>query len=174
MATGVKLHFCPVLWSSNGGPLDSKGRPVDPKHRLTIITNTDIAYHDLKEELAEASGQNYEHPYARGKCDVDYDCAQCDRLEKAIITSGFGPDQINWVCVSCAGMILRRARKEKLPLLAPGNYGEGVCMYHRCDRPPRVEEAEGAPGISTGIYIDTPPGYSRFLQLILGPLNTLL
>ena len=168
MPAGVKLGFCTLLWRTNGGQVDSKGRPLNPNQQgqLVVITEQDMIEDDSP---AADDGTHVGHKYARGQCEADYDCSQCSLMQKEL--SFYPPDEVNWACPACLPDIFKMAKTAGTKIIVPGHYAEGVCTLRSCTRPSRPEEAEGLPGVSTGQIAQLPPGFSRFLQLVLGPIN---
>jgi hypothetical protein len=73
VTTPVRVAFCPILFSVNGGKFDGLGRPYIPT----------------------------EEEYVRGKCDVGFDCGQCPYLAKWLLTWSNAGWQPGWECDRC-------------------------------------------------------------------------
>jgi hypothetical protein len=171
MSEGNKESFCPLLWRANGGLIDDKGRPISPNHRgkPAVVSDDEV---DLEEEMAQqaaAAQRPYEKRYVRGMCTRPHDCIECPLMRQEL--SFHPPDTVNWVCPDCISALYAAKKAGGTPITTPGFFTEGICTYSKCTRPPREEDAEGLPGIPSGETATTPPGFSRFLQLVLGPIN---
>lgn len=161
--SGQKESFCSLLWRANGGSIDSDGRPINPNSRgqIVLVTDEDV---ELDEETAVQTGT--ERRYVRGMCTMEYPCTKCPLLLDEL--RWHSPDTLHWICPSCILEVSRTAKGLGRRLILPGYFAEGECTYRGCTRPPRVEEADGMPGVSSGVFIQTPPRFSRFLQLVIG------
>lgn len=126
---GGKEAFCLLLWSSNGGQFDPKGRPY----------------------LERGS-------YSRGNCTRPHDCFTCPLMQEEL--AQHPPEEVCWVCPACLSEVAKQAKEQSFEFRLPGYFTEGQCQYRRCQRPARVEEG-----------VELPRGWSRFLQLVLGPIN---
>jgi hypothetical protein len=95
---------------------------------------------------------------ARGMCSDPYDCFSCNVMQAEL--ARHPPGQVIWVCPDCIKVAVTKSKDGGLPYLLPGHYSEGQCQLRTCSRPARTEEG-----------VELPPGYSRFLQLFIGPVN---
>lgn len=110
---GVKLAFCPVLWKSNGGPMDPQGHPViSPREEDNV----------------------------RGYCTKGFDCALCPLLQNEL--SYVAPENKLWVCSDCVKDLMRLGKELQTKLITPGYYSEGFCQSPTCSRPNRTEPGE--------------------------------
>lgn len=140
-----KEAFCLLLWVHQGGRVNAKGRAVK-----------------------SGSGPS-------GYCDDPTDCCRCPLLQREISLHPTG--HANWVCPACLTEISRKAKSQAKRIHMTGHYSEGQCQYVGCERPPRLEygdtnvEADDI-GWTEGDLVERPRGYSRFLQLIIGDINT--
>jgi hypothetical protein len=96
--------------------------------------------------------------YSRGNCTRPHDCYTCPLLQNELALHP--PEEVFWACPQCIAEIAKEAKKQKMSLRLPGYYTEGQCQYKGCTRPARVEDG-----------VELPPGFSRFLQVVLGPFN---
>lgn len=94
----------------------------------------------------------------RGNCTRPFDCYTCPLMQQEI--TRHAPGTAFWACPACISEIVSAAKAKGLPVHLPGHFTEGQCQYKNCQRPGRVEEG-----------IELPPRYSRFLQLVISPLN---
>ena len=72
----IRVAFCPLLFSANGGEFDQKGRPIF-------------------RQLQEA------RKFIRGKCDEAYDCGECELLVRWCNERAAEGFHIGWECVHC-------------------------------------------------------------------------
>lgn len=101
-----------------------------------------------------------------GFCDDPTDCYRCSLLQQEI--SFHPPGHANWVCPSCLTEVSRKSKDTGKYIRITGHYSEGQCQYVGCTRPARTELHEE----SETTIIELPKGYSRFLQLVIGDINT--
>lgn len=101
-----------------------------------------------------------------GFCDEPTDCHRCPLLQQEI--SFHPPGHTNWICPACLTEISRRSKSTGKSIRITGHYSEGQCQYVNCARPARMEIQEE----SETNLIELPKGYSRFLQLVIGDINT--
>ncbi len=154
---GDVSSFCVLLWRRNGGPVDYKGRPIDPNRQLRVLTSDEI------EDDLDDSG---ERKYARGNCQSDIDCNQCAIMLHEL--SFYPAEEVHWVCPACIGEVLEHENA----VVLPGHHGEGYCTYYDCQRPERQEVGERFPGIKSDELVTVPGKYSRLLQLVIGRITT--
>lgn len=165
MSEGNKEAFCLLLWRSTGGAIDGKGRPTHRPQQIQLpITDDDI---ELEEEKTIQHGTA--NPFARGLCTRPYDCTDCVLMQDEL--RHYPPEEVNWVCSQCLKDISVWAKQTGAKVDFPGFYSEGACSYRGCTRPSRIEDSEGFPGMSGGQQVETGPGYSRFLQLVIGRIH---
>lgn len=155
---GDKEAFCLLLWSYQGGRINAKGLPIStPGARIS------------------------------GYCDNPNDCYRCPLMQREIQRHPEG--HANWVCPDCLKEISRLAKIKGVSIHMTAHYTEGQCQFVGCTRPPRVEydsgslgpagtddEVEGhlmgQPKWSEADLVERPRGFSRFLQLVIGDINT--
>jgi hypothetical protein len=140
-----KEAFCLLLWRSRGGRVDNRGKAIVSKHSPS------------------------------GSCDEPTDCYKCPLLQQEVSMHPAG--QTNWVCPACLPEICRTAKTQGRSIHLTGHYTEGRCQYVRCTRPPRSEFRDvGVEDVEArwkeGDIVELPSGYSRFLQLVIGDINT--
>lgn len=165
MSEGNKEAFCLLLWRSTGGAIDGKGRPTHRPQLIWLpITDDDI---DCEEEKAAQLGTA--NPFARGLCTRPYDCVDCEHMQDEL--KNYPAEEINWACSECLRDISVWAKQTGAKVDFPGFFSEGACTYRGCSRPSRVEDGEGFPGLSSGQTVEVGPGYSRFLQLVIGRIH---
>lgn len=143
-----KEAFCLLLWRYQGGRVDDRNRKV----------------------IASGIGPS-------GSCDEPTDCYRCPLLQQEIALHP--PGQTNWVCPACLTEISRKAKNLGKRIHMTGHYSEGQCQYVGCVRPSRlefrdagIETEDESTGWTAADLIERPRGYSRFLQLIIGDINT--
>jgi hypothetical protein len=102
---------------------------------------------------------------ASGNCDAPDDCYRCQLMQQEI--SRHPPGHAIWVCPDCIGDVVKVAKGKEVSYYLAGHYTEGQCQYMGCVRPPRLEYDEAAESI-----VEKPRGYSRFLQLFIGDVNS--
>jgi hypothetical protein len=85
----------------------------------------------------------------------------------------------HWVCPSCLSEISRKAKNQGRQIHITGHYSEGQCQYIGCTRPPRleyrdigIEAGDDEAGWTENDLVELPKGYSRFLQLVIGDINS--
>lgn len=156
---GDKEAFCLLLWGYQGGRVNAKGLPVStPGVR------------------------------ASGYCDNPDDCYRCPLMQQEIVRHP--PGHANWVCPACLKDVVAVAKAKDVPVRLTGHYTEGQCQYRGCTRPPRHEfdvpsdhflvgtedEVEDQmvhqSGWTDADLVERPRGYSRFLQLVIGDINS--
>jgi hypothetical protein len=90
--------------------------------------------------------------------------------------SGHPPGHANWVCPACLPIVSKKAKSQGKSIHMTAHYTEGRCQFIGCERPGRVEYADGAidneAGWTEEDKIEYPKGYSRFLQLVIGDINS--
>ncbi len=147
---GDKEAFCLLLWSYHGGEVSPKGLPVStPGTRIS------------------------------GYCDNPDDCYRCPLMQREL--ARHPPGQANWVCPACLKEVVKAGKSKGVPVHLTGHYTEGQCQFVGCTRPPRVEYAAGSEEAvddqlsqewTKDDLVEKPRGYSRFLQLVIGDINT--
>lgn len=83
-----------------------------------------------------------------GYCTRCLDCYTCPTMQLEL--SRHPLDAQIWVCSVCVGHLARAAKQQRIGNVLMGFYTEGLCAYPGCGR------------------------YSILLQLVLGPIVTLL
>lgn len=141
---GLKEANCLLLWAYQGGRVNAKGQPIsEPGNR------------------------------ASGYCDTPDDCFRCPLMQQELARQP--PGQANWVCPACLKEVSRIAKSKGISIYMTGHYTEGQCQFVGCVRPARMEydgdDVEDQPW-SAAEYVEKPRGFSRFLQLIIGDINT--
>ncbi len=118
--------------------------------------------------LVDPSGRKpiFSNSGSSGFCDEPTECYRCSLLQREI--SFHPPGHANWVCPACLTEVSKKAKSTGKNIRITGHYSEGQCQYIGCTRPPRRELRED----SETDLIDLPKGHSRFLQLIIGDINT--
>lgn len=176
---GGPESFCLLLWVHNGGRVNNRGMAVGPSAvdaaKVVEIDDEEI---ELDLELsAQAANEGRRRPlrHVRGLCSRPEDCAGFGQLPPCDLfmaeLAKHPPNQITWVCPACLPTVYKEAKERGIKLTAPGHYNEGYCQYRNCERPPIEEVMDGLPGIATGETAERPARYSRYLQVILGPVN---
>lgn len=102
---------------------------------------------------------------ASGRCDDPCDCYRCPLMQQELAQHPAG--MTHWVCPACLSDVLRRAKEKGVSVNLAGHYTEGQCQYVGCTRPPRTEFDE-----QLEVIVERPRGFSRFLQLVIGDINT--
>lgn len=176
---GSPESFCLLLWVRNGGAISRRGLPIGPSAMdASKIIEIDDEELELDMELStQAANEGRIRPqrHIRGLCSRPEDCAgfgqtkPCDLFMAEL--ARHPPDQVTWVCPACLPTVYKSAKERGIKLLAPGHYNEGYCQYRHCERPPIDEMMDGLPGIPTDEVVERPAKYSRYLQLIIGPIN---
>ncbi len=99
-----------------------------------------------------------------GDCD-NPECYRCTLMQQEMAQHPQG--HVNWVCPACLRDAIRVAKDKGVQAYLTGHYTEGQCQFVGCTRPARTEfDSE------TESYIEKPRGYSRYLQLVIGDINT--
>ncbi len=155
---GDKEAFCLLLWGYQGGRVNAKSLPVSTPG-----------------------------VHASGYCDNPDDCYRCPIMQQEV--ARHPPGHANWVCPACLKDAVEKAKAKGVPIHLTGHYTEGQCQFVGCTRPPRFEfdvgqflpngtedEVENLLSQQTGWaqedLVERPRGYSRFLQLVIGDINT--
>ena len=96
--------------------------------------------------------------FARGYCTRPWDCFTCPTMQDEL--AQHVPGTALWLCQTCVTDMVKAAEAAELAFSLPGHYCEGQCQRTACDRPSFTDD-EGT----------HPPGFSRFLQLYIGPTD---
>lgn len=139
--------FCLLLWVSQGGSA-ANGQPIFSANRT-----------------------------ASGYCG-NPECYRCPLMQNEIAQHPAG--HANWVCPACLRDVVQLGKDRGIQVHLTGHYTEGQCQFVGCTRPPRFEYRDAEPFVegdadSSWIEMDIverPRGYSRFLQLVIGNINT--
>jgi hypothetical protein len=90
--------------------------------------------------------------------------------------SSHPPGHTNWVCPSCLAEVSKKAKSQGKDIQMTGHYTEGRCQFIGCTRPERVEYGDSTVddevGWAEGDKVERPKGHSRFLQLVIGDINS--